>query len=265
MLRISSLEKKLATPDIYIADSSALNALDGAKFIPVPNINFGGRLVNELGKDLLKAASDGDVDEIRRLLSEGAPFTADWFLLNARTKVDRTPLHMAAYEGHLNIVELFLMDDCEVDCTDLLGMTPLHWAAQNGHANVVQALLKAGADKNIANKFGLKPVDIAHQIDRLDIVEMIEEEQQEDPTKAAENLTIEMAAEDENQSRFEIPEPTEEVVEDVGTPQELDEVIEEIESTPNEHIHLDNSLSDSIKFYKNMVLPCCQTMMTIIF
>ncbi|KAL3270402.1 hypothetical protein HHI36_024361 [Cryptolaemus montrouzieri] len=76
---------------------------------------------------------------------------------------------------------------------------------------------------------------------------MIEEEQQEDPTKAAENLTIEMAAEDENQSRFEIPEPTEEVVEDVGTPQELDEVIEEIEATPNEHIHLDNSLSDSIK------------------
>ncbi|KAL3270403.1 hypothetical protein HHI36_024362 [Cryptolaemus montrouzieri] len=145
MLRISSLEKKLATPDIYIADSSALNALDGAKFIPVPNINFGGRLVNELGKDLLKAASDGDVDEIRRLLGEGAPFTADWLgtsplhlaaqgnhleicdiLLragvstNARTKVDRTPLHMAAYEGHLNIVELFLMDDCEVDCTDLL-------------------------------------------------------------------------------------------------------------------------------------------------
>lgn len=34
--------------------------------------------INELGKQLLKAAADGDVDEIKALLTKGAPFTADW-------------------------------------------------------------------------------------------------------------------------------------------------------------------------------------------
>lgn len=34
--------------------------------------------VNELGKQLLKAAANGEADEIKKLLSKGAPFTADW-------------------------------------------------------------------------------------------------------------------------------------------------------------------------------------------
>lgn len=34
---------------------------------------------------------------------------------NARTKVDRTPLHFAAYEGHESIVRLLLQHECEVD------------------------------------------------------------------------------------------------------------------------------------------------------
>lgn len=34
--------------------------------------------INTLGKHLLKAAGDGDVEEIKSLMTKGAPFTADW-------------------------------------------------------------------------------------------------------------------------------------------------------------------------------------------
>lgn len=45
-------------------------------------IDLGGRLhtisIHELGKQLLKAAGEGNIEEIRTLMTKGAPFTADW-------------------------------------------------------------------------------------------------------------------------------------------------------------------------------------------
>ncbi|KAI4460174.1 ankyrin repeat protein [Holotrichia oblita] len=174
--------------------------------------------INELGKQLLKASGEGNINEIRLLMNKGAPFTADWLgtsplhlaaqnnhlevceiLLRAGiskdaiTKVARTPLHMAAYEGHLEIVDCLLKHGADYDCRDMLEMTPLHWAAQNGHAEVVTLLIRCGATTNPVNKFDLTPADLALQIKRHDIVEIINVAIR-DPLIATQHLQLEMTS-----------------------------------------------------------------------
>lgn len=140
----------------------------------------------DLGKQLLEACKNGEVDEVKSLMNSGAPFTTDWLgasplhfaaanghsdvidvLLRAgvsrdtRTKVDRTPLHVAAQEGHLEIVNLLVNHGADVDAKDLLRMTPLHWAVERGFTDVAEALLNHGADPDVQNKFDKTPLDIA--------------------------------------------------------------------------------------------------------
>ncbi|CAH8480599.1 unnamed protein product [Schistosoma turkestanicum] len=140
----------------------------------------------DLGKRLLDAAKNGDVDEVKNLINNGAPFTTDWLGISplhfaamnghlssceallragisrdARTKVDRTPLHLAAQEGHADIVELLLRNGADLSAKDMLRMTALHWAAERGHTPVVQMLMRFGADAHLQNKFEMTPLDIA--------------------------------------------------------------------------------------------------------
>lgn len=42
---------------------------------------------------------------------------------DAKTKVDRTSLHLACYHGHLQIVELLLLYNCAVNPRDMVGQT----------------------------------------------------------------------------------------------------------------------------------------------
>ncbi|KAA0193017.1 GA-binding protein subunit beta-2 [Fasciolopsis buskii] len=140
----------------------------------------------DLGKRLLDAAKNGDVEEVKSLMNNGAPFTTDWLGISplhfaamnghlssceallragisrdARTKVDRTPLHLAAQEGHADIVELLLRNGADISAKDMLRMTALHWAAERGHAHVVQMLMRFGANAHLQNKFEMTPLDIA--------------------------------------------------------------------------------------------------------
>lgn len=153
----------------------------------------------DLGKRLLESAKLGETEEVRLLMSNGAPFTTDWLgssplhmaaqyghlataevLLragiskDARTKVDRTPLHIAAQEGHVEIVELLIKHGAEVDAKDMLRMTPLHWAVERGHMKVILCLLKHNADTNSLNKFNKTPFDIAEYNRQKEIIEVLE-------------------------------------------------------------------------------------------
>jgi len=61
---------------------------------------------------------------------------------------DWTPLHYAAENGHLGVVEYLVNQKAELN-THSIGFysgTPLHYAARNGHLNVVEILVNQKAD-----------------------------------------------------------------------------------------------------------------------
>lgn len=68
-----------------------------------------------------------------------------------------TPLHHAAYAGHVEIIELLLEAGAEVDAPALNGGTPLMRAIQSSRPSCVEVLIKAGADVNVVNKTGVSP------------------------------------------------------------------------------------------------------------
>jgi ankyrin repeat protein len=58
----------------------------------------------------------------------------------------RTPLHVSAWQGHVDMVALLLtVGGADVNATDNENRTALHSASWQGHASIVQSLLEHGA------------------------------------------------------------------------------------------------------------------------
>jgi len=63
-----------------------------------------------------------------------------------------TPLHLAAQEGHLSVVEYLFNQNTDINSKDKNDYTPLHLAAQEGHLSVVEYLINKKADVNAKDK-----------------------------------------------------------------------------------------------------------------
>lgn len=77
------------------------------------------------------------------------------------TLVMNTPLHWAAYKGHLRIAWLLLEKGYSPNDVDIVSNTPLHLAASNGHVHVVSCLLEDGADPKAKNSFRNTALDVS--------------------------------------------------------------------------------------------------------
>ncbi|XP_037113238.1 caskin-2-like [Syngnathus acus] len=73
-----------------------------------------------------------------------------------------TPLHLAARNGHKDVIGLLLKAGIDINATTKLG-TALHEAALYGKTEVVRLLLDAGVDVNIRNTYNQTALDIVNQ------------------------------------------------------------------------------------------------------
>ncbi|CAH2252567.1 ankyrin repeat domain-containing 6 isoform X2 [Pelobates cultripes] len=99
-----------------------------------------------LSERLLVAAYKGQVDNVVQLINKGAKV--------AVTKHGRTPLHLAANKGHLNVVQILLKAGCDLDIQDDGQQTALHRAAVVGNSEVLAALIQEGCALDRQDKDG---------------------------------------------------------------------------------------------------------------
>ncbi|RPA98288.1 ankyrin [Choiromyces venosus 120613-1] len=87
----------------------------------------------------------------------------------------RTPLHIAASNGHTNIVKLLLSwSDVDPISKTNKGDTPLHYATSFGAKSVAKLFLNLdNFNPNIANNYGSTPLSIASEYGHIGIVEML--------------------------------------------------------------------------------------------
>lgn len=87
---------------------------------------------------LLSSCRTGDMKKCRELISNGANY-------NCSDYDQRTPLHIAAAEGHLELVEEMLKSGASVHAKDRNNQTPLFDAIQGRHYDVIRLLVTTGA------------------------------------------------------------------------------------------------------------------------
>ena len=100
-----------------------------------------------LNAQLLKAAQNGKLDELRSLISQPTD-------VNVRDEYGWTPLLWAAMNGNTDIVQVLLAAGANPNTRNKYGWTPLMWAAGQGHKGIVRSLIASGARLNAQDRNG---------------------------------------------------------------------------------------------------------------
>jgi len=101
---------------------------------------------------LHRAAEDGDLAEVGRLLDAGA--SLDHF-----NEISHTPLHCAVHAEHYKVAQLLLNRGAQVDAheSERAGDTPLAVAARGNYPEMAELLLKHGANPDLAGWMAITP------------------------------------------------------------------------------------------------------------
>lgn len=112
---------------------------------------------------LMMASLKGLTEVVHQLVEKGADVN----------KPGWAPLHYAATNGHLEIMNLLLENHAYIDASSPNGSTPLMMAALYGSPSAVKLLLEAGADPMITNSQGMNAVNFAQRHGRMESAELI--------------------------------------------------------------------------------------------
>ena len=77
---------------------------------------------------------------------------------NPRNDYGETPLHKAAFDGNVEIVELILENVIEKNPANIIGTTPLHNAASIGKFKTFKLIFDNSLNKNPIDVYGNTPL-----------------------------------------------------------------------------------------------------------
>ncbi|XP_037328979.2 ankyrin repeat domain-containing protein 49 [Pungitius pungitius] len=104
---------------------------------------------------ILWAAQNNRLATVHRLV------TADPSLVHCCDEDGYTPLHRAAYSGHVDVASALIAAGSEVNPRTVDGWTPLHSACRWSRVTVASFLLQHGAALNAQTNGGLTPLHLA--------------------------------------------------------------------------------------------------------
>jgi len=150
---------------------------------------------------LIYAVREGRLERVRELISSyGLSYSKAWsegyvllcdavenqhrevakLLLTKGSKVNskskkptNTPLHYAAINGDIEIVEMLLSRHANINAENKYGNTPLHNAVESKKMEIIELLLKKGANVNARNSNNLTPFQLAVEEGREEIIKLL--------------------------------------------------------------------------------------------
>lgn len=124
---------------------------------PATNVN----LANKSGENaLMMAAFDGDLPTVKMLVLEKKASV---------NKQGWAPIHYAATNGHLQIVQFLMAHGARVNAFSPSETTPLMMSIGSGNDDLIKYLLDNGADLSLRNHEGYTAIDIAQLFGKDDI------------------------------------------------------------------------------------------------
>jgi len=117
-------------------------------------------------KTLHDAARDGDVDQVKLLLSKGAD-------VNEKNRMNWTPLHTAVQNRKQEVIELLIAKGADINAKNNRGLTPLMAAIYIGQKDAVELLIAKGADVNIMGSRGDNALSLANKRRNTEIVDLL--------------------------------------------------------------------------------------------
>jgi uncharacterized protein len=145
-----------AEPELDVFEAAAVGRIERVREL----LDRDPALVSAFSPDgftpLHLAAFFGHPEIVRLLVEHGADTQAI-----ARNPMQVMPLHSAAAARQLEISKLLVDGGADVNAAQERGFTPLHEAAQNGDVELTRLLLERGADRERAAEDGRRAADFA--------------------------------------------------------------------------------------------------------
>ncbi|EYU29095.1 hypothetical protein ABFS82_05G116200 [Erythranthe guttata] len=122
---------------------------------------------NSGNDDFHAAARSGDLKAVIEICS------ANPLAVNSRDRHSRTPLHLASWSGHAEVVDYLCKNKADVGAAAMDDMAAIHFAAQKGHLEVIKILVTAGVSVKSCNRKGMTAIHYAAQGSDVELVKYL--------------------------------------------------------------------------------------------